>query len=78
MSEQERRIRITIIGNTLLEIEKAGKKIVFEEFISQIMGRWCVSRRTAKEYLETAKILVNPKQENEKQNKDSKETQYLL
>lgn len=65
--ELERKNRIKEIINILKEIDSKDNVILnYEKFILEIMFKYGTSRRTAKEYIETAEYKLNLEKEDDR------------
>lgn len=63
MKINQRRERLNQIRSALLKIKKQGKEPSYEKMISYCCDFWEVTRRTAKEYIDTVKESAFCKQE---------------
>ena len=53
--EKERKARITSIHEALRKIKESEKELDLEKFLFKIMWDYGISRRTAREYIKTAR-----------------------
>lgn len=58
-----RRGKINAITQAILQMQKDDREIMWDKFLFEVMQEFCITRRTALEYIQTAKIQANLQKE---------------